>query len=271
MTDKSIFDFTTYKAYLEHRVGGYRERKGQRSLVAKALGCQPTFVTQVLNGDFHFSMEQTEKLNRFFEHSEEEADYLFLLVQKDRAGTRELTQYFGRKIEKIRSDRRILTKRLGKEKLLTEDQQAIYYSSWHYAAIHVAVDIPELKTREKIAEFFRLPLGKVTEILEYLVTSGLVVKEGSKYSIGGARLRLGKESPNIARHYTNWRLQSIDSLDRGDDVNLHYSGVLSMSRAAREKINSAIFDTLKQHLAISDDSNSEELVCYNVDFFSLRR
>ena len=271
MTEKTIFDFETYKSYLLSKVGSYRQRKGQRSLLAKAIGCQPTFVTQVLNGDFHFSLEQAEKLNRFLDHTEEECDFFFLLIQQDRAGTKGLESYFTKKIERIRSDRRVLTRRLGKESVLSVEHQNVYYSSWHYAAIHIAVALPELNTREKIAQFFRIPTKKISEVLEFLVSVGLVTKEGTQYAIGKSNIRLGNESPNIIRHHSNWRLQAIESLDRETELDLHYSGILCLNSEDRDKVKNRIFEALKDHLAISDKSAAEEICCYNIDFFSLRK
>ena len=61
--DKNVFEFKSYKAYLEFRVGGYRERRGLKTRVATAMGCQPTFVTQILNGTVHMSLEQAHRLN----------------------------------------------------------------------------------------------------------------------------------------------------------------------------------------------------------------
>ena len=269
--DKTIFEFTHYKPYLRLRIGDYRQRRGQRTALAKALGCQPTFVTQVLNGDVHFSLEQADRLNRFLGHSDEEGDFFILLVQHERAGTKELEKYFDKKIQAQRSQRRVLTNRLGKETLLSREQQTVYYSSWHYGALHIAVAIPGLTTRDRLAEYFRLPLKKVTDVLEYLCSVGLVTTDGQHYAIGAAQIRLGNDSPNILRHHANWRVQAIESFDHETETDLHYSGVLCLSSSDKDKIKGRILDALKEQLAISDASKEEELVCYNIDLFSLKR
>lgn len=267
--DNIVFEFSSYKPYLERRLGGYRQRRGQRSQVAKALSCQPTFVTQVLNGNAHFSLEQAERLNRYLGHSEDESEFFFLLIQHDRAGTKELRDYFLKKIEAVRASRQVLVNRLGKSQTLSLEQQSVYYSSWHYAALHIAVAIPGLQTREALADYFKLPLKKVTETLQYLSSTGLVRLEDGRYIIGATKIRLGNNSPSIIRHHGNWRVQALESLDREEPTDLHYSGVLCLTLKDKEKIKSMILDALKEHLKISDAAREEELVCYNIDLFSL--
>lgn len=271
MTNISIFDFSTYKAYLRARIGDSGQRKGQRSKLASALGCQPTFVTQVLNKDQHFSLEHLEKVSRFLGHSEDEEEFLYLLAERERAGTKELRVRFENKIRRMQESRQVLTKRLGAETVLSPDKQHVYYSSWHYSALHIAVAVPALRTREALSQYFSLPIKKVTEVLEYLSSAGLVVQERGEYRIGPTKIRLGKDSPNILRHHGNWRIQALESLDREGEADLHYSGVLCLSKKDQAKIKSKIFEALQEHLAISDASAEEEICCYNIDLFSLTR
>ena len=63
----------------------------------------------------------------------------------------------------------------------------------------------------------------------------------------------------------------MESLDRETGSDLHYSGVLCLSKKDQEKIKSKIFEMLQEHLAISDASAEEEICCYNIDLFSLAR
>jgi uncharacterized protein (TIGR02147 family) len=269
--DVTVFEFTQYKDYLVERLGGIGKRKGLRLAIARALQCQPTFVSQVLNGHAHFSLEQAEKISRFFGHSEDEQEYFFLLIQKERSGTAELKRYHAQKIAQLLGKRQILTHRLGKDAVLSRDEQSIYYSSWHYAAIHIAVTIPALRSREALADFFRVPQGKVGEILDYLTSTRLIVRAADGYNIGLAKIRLGNDSHNILRHHSNWRTQVLDALDREGPADLHYSAVISLSKADATRIKDAILDQLKKNLKITDASAEEELFCYCVDFFNLKR
>lgn len=269
--NKNIFEFNHYKPYLEARVGTFRERSGLKSKMAEAMGCQPTFVTQILKETTHLSLEQAHRLDAFFEHSGEESDFFLLLVQKDRAGTVELRKYFDGKLKEILSKRQLLVHRLGREQTLSQQDQGVYYSSWHYAALHIAVAVPELQSRDALASYFRLQIKRVTQVLDKLTEMGLVVYKNGKYSIGSARVRLGNDSHNIIKHHTNWRNQAIDSLDREEEGDLHYSGVLCLAKKDAQKIKDLIFEALQKHLEISDASAEEEIYSYCIDFFNLRK
>jgi uncharacterized protein (TIGR02147 family) len=225
-----------------------------------------------LNGKAHFSLEQAEKVSRFLGHTEDEREYFFVLSQRERAGTQDLERYFAEKIGQLLAKRQILIHRLGKEQTLSPENQSIYYSSWHYAAVHIATTIPSLRTRESISEFFNLPMKKTSDVVDYLVTTGLVIQSGSgSYEPGTSRVRLGNDSHNILKHHTNWRNQAIDSFDRETPFDLHYSGVLSISAEDKVKLKDMILDALKTQLAVADASKEEELYSYCIDFFSLKR
>lgn len=267
-----VFNFADYKNYLTEKLGGVKRRKGLRLALAKTLGCQPTYVSQVLNCKAHFSLEQAEKISRFLGHSEDEREYLFLLIQKERAGTVELQEYYAAKTGQLLAQRQILTNRLGKDIELSKEQQSVYYSSWRYAAVHIAVTIPSLQNVQALADFFKINQKNVTEVLDYLIASGIILKnKAGGYKVSQVKVRLGRNSHNIRTHHANWRQQAIESLDRETSADLHYSAVLSLSAAARLKVKNMILDALETQLAITDVSNEEELFAYNIDFFSMHK
>lgn len=267
-----IFDFTEYKAYLEHKVGSKIQRRGLKSELAKALNCQPTYISQVLHGNAHFSLEQADLLNSFFAHSKEEANFFLLLVQKDRAGTASLRHYFDEQLQEILRKRMVLTERLGKRSELKNEDQTYYYSSWHYAAIHIALTIQELQTVKALSEYFKLPIKKVNLVLDFLVRTGLAqTSDGFSFRVGASLIRLGNDSPNIFRHHSNWRQLATESLDREEIGDLHYSSVVSLSRKDALKIKDRILDWLKKDLEIIKESKEEELYSYCIDFFHLKK
>lgn len=269
--DKSLFEFTDYKAYLRARTGAGSARKGIKSALAKALNVQPTYISQILHGHAHLSLEQAEALNGFFGHSKEEGDFFYLLLLKDRAGTKTLAHHFQEQLDAILKRRLIVVQRLGERKTLAGEQQSIYYSSWLYAAVHMAVTIPELQTREAIAEHLRVSIRKVSEALEFLINAGLITQEGDRFTTSSLQLRLGNDSHNILKHHANWRTQAIESLDREDLADLHYSGVVTLSRSDMTKIKNLLLDAIKDAQKVIQHSKEEEICALNVDLFSLRR
>lgn len=267
----SVFDNDSYKDYLNAKTGGKSQRKGIKTAMARAARCQPTYISQVLHGKADLSLEQAAMLSQFFEHTQEETNFFILLVLKERAGNSTLRQHFERQLEELRARRMILSQRLGTQEVLTEEQKARYYSSWTYAAIHIALTVPGLRTPPALAAYFRISEKKVAETLHFLAEAGLALKTEAGFTVGKSQVRLGNDSHHIIKHHTNWRTQAIEALEREEMLDLHYSGVASIARADVKKLKDRILEMLKEQLEIVKSSKEEEVYCYTIDFFSLRR
>jgi len=265
-----IFSYQDYKIYLTELISARPQGgRGMRTGMAHAMNCQTAYISQVLNGLAHFSLEQGERLNRFLGHTDEESHYFLLLVQYVRAGTRQLKSYFFRQMGQVRKDRLVLKTRLEVKESLSERDQVTYYSAWYYSVVHVMLSIAEFQDKEAICAYLGLPLQQVSNILDFLVSVGLAEHEGGKYSIGQNRIHLGNDSPLVSKHHTNWRIRAIDSLDRHVDENLHYSSVVTLSREDVDRIKSVLVGQIQDVKSIVKESEEEEVYSYCLDFFQV--
>jgi uncharacterized protein (TIGR02147 family) len=271
VANKNLYDFHDYRSYIAAVVGPQNTRKGIRGAIAKVLQCQSTYVSQVLYGRANFSLEQGELLSEFLGHTQDERHYFLLLLQKERAGTKRLEKYFVEQIDDIHRKRMVLTDRLGSKNQLSKENQSIYYSSWQYSAIHVALTVPGLNRAQVLSEFFRIPLKRVSELLTFLCESGLAVRRGEQFDPGTVQMRIGNSSHNIVKHHTNWRNQAVDSLERETISDLHYSGVVSLSQADVFLIKDRLLDFIRDSLKTVRDSKEEELYVLCLDWFSMRK
>ena len=239
--------------------------------MAKALACQPGHISHVLNEDAHFSLEQGEALSQFLAHGNEERHYFLLLLQRQRASTHALEKYFADQIKEIKRNRLVLTERLGKEHRLSESDRAKYYSSWTYAAIHIGLSIPALQDKKALSDFFQINPRKVAEIIEFLLSAGLILeKPGGGYGFGPTQVRIGNDSHHIIKHHTNWRNRAIESLDREELEDLHYSGVFTLSQSDALKVKDRLLEEIKACQKVIRESPEEKIIGFNVDFFNLR-
>lgn len=270
-TEKQLFDFVDYKSYLSAKLGAKSARRGLKSALAKALFCQPAYISQVLNDHAHFSLEQAYDLNEFLGHTKEESHFFILLLQRDRAGKKNLKSYYSEQIQEVLNRRMSLTKRLGTQNTLSEEDKNTYYSSWHYLAIHIALSVPYLQTKEALVQYFQLPLKKVLTILEFLVSVGLAQQVGDKFTTDNSLIRIGSESSHIQKHHSNWRNQAVDSLDREDLYDLHYSAVFSLSQSDIRKLKDKMLENIKEYVSVIRESKEEEVYSLCLDFFSLSK
>lgn len=267
---KTVFEYRDYKKYLadwiESRPG---QGRGERSRIAQALNCHLAYVSQVLGGGAQFSPEQAEMLNRHLGHDSEETDFFMLLVSLGRAGTKALEAYYSKLIQQTLERRAVLKNRLNYQKTLSKEDQATYYSAWYYAAIHLLLGVPELQTKKALSEYLGLSLQRVSQVLDFLVGVGLAQEEGNRYRIGATSIHLGNDSPLISKHHSNWRMQALQSLERERPEELHYSSVVTMSRADLEKIRSILVGAIEQVRGVVRESKEEALFCYSLDLFEV--
>lgn len=270
MTKNELYEFDDYKPYIAQRART-SPQKGFKTQFAEAAGIQSTYLSQVLHGKADLSLEQAQAASDFLGHTEQESHYFLLLVQKGRAGTQTLRKYFQKQIEQIQKDRLQVSKRLAQETTLGPAEQAVYYSSWLYGAVHMAVGVDGLRTRDEIAHALRSTPEKVEEVLDFLLEKGLILKENGQLISGPARIFLGKSSQNIQRHHTNWRMQAIDSLDRETERDLHYSAIITLSKKDVLVIKDKLLEMIKENLKVIQASAEEELYVFNLDLFDLRK
>lgn len=266
MADVSVFDYADYKVYLNAFIRA-RDERGYKSRIAKALKCDLGYVSRVLNGSAHFSLEQADDLNTFFSHAPLESQFFLLLVSRERAGTASLRAHFKNEIERALEKRLTIQNRILPTRTLTEADQARYYSSWLYSAIHLMLAIPAFQTASAIQNELKLSSKKVHEILAFLVHLGVAKQEKNHFVITSSGIHLGKDSPFIAQHHTNWRNRAVDSLESENPLATHYSSVISIGKEDLPKVNEILIGAIETIRKVVRTSGNETVWCYALDWF----
>jgi uncharacterized protein (TIGR02147 family) len=266
-----LFDYRTCHGYLMATLGGRSMRRGVKAALALAAGCQATYLSQVLKGKAQLSLEQAERVSRYLRHDKSESHFFMLLVLKARAGTRELEEFFSQQIEDLIVQRLDVVKRLGANNTLTDEQKAVYYSSWHFLAIHIALTIPELRTRDALVSHFHLSTEKVDEVLQFLLRIGMIEQNKLSYETKVPVIRLGKDSPHLVQHHNHWRQQAIESLERQGPRDLHYSAVVTLSKEDVMRLKDKLLEEIKANVQTIRESPEEEVYVYNIDFFGMKK
>ena len=269
-TSKTIFDFRDYKTYLLfYETDVTRGMKAFRSKLSTAIGCQAAYVSQILNGDSHFSLEQAVLMNPFLAHDRKEAHFFILLVQYARSGNSKLRSYFIDQIEEVEKERTVLKSRVGVKNSLTEEDKAIYYSQWYFAAIHVLVTISNYQNIEQISQRLSIDKTQVKKALDFLERAQLISKDAERFSIGKARIHLGQDSTFIGLHHSNWRLKSLEYARQEKPENLHYSSVITISESDRVILRNMIIDCIDDFKKVVRDSKEQDVFAFSADFFRL--
>lgn len=267
-----IFDFTDYKGFLKAKEESLASfQRGFRSRMAEVLACQNAYISQILNTHANLSLEQALKLTNFLQLNEVESRYFVLLVEYARAGTVELQAFFRKDIEAVRESYLNIKERVPNAKRLSLEQQSIYYSSWLYPTIHMLITIPNYRTISKIESVLKIDAHICSEIILFLITSGLVVESKGLLMPGPTQIHLSKDSPNIRQHHMNWRFAAIQSLVGKTENDVHYSTVSSLSIEDAEKLKFKFVQVIQDYVQSIGPSKEETLYNFNLDFYSLIR
>jgi uncharacterized protein (TIGR02147 family) len=268
---KRAYDFTDYREYLTTILPVSGPQRGARNRLAEALNCQKGFVSQVLSGRSHFSLEHGMKISKFLQLDPNEEEYFLLLLHKSRAGSKELEKFYDGKLSEIQDRLKQIKERIRSDSHLSESEQLIYYSSWAYTAVHMCLMIPELGTTKAISKFLGLSIEATAKVLDFLLQAGFAIQDADRFKAGPVRIHLPNNSPLVGKHHTNWRMSAIDSLDaeKGDD--LHYSLVMSISDTAARKVLSVLLQAVQDIEPIVKEARDETVYTLNLDLFSLKK
>ncbi len=265
----SVFEFDAYKAFIKAWIASRPGHgRGEKSKIAAAVRCHSAYISQVLEHSAQLSLEQASDLAEYMGLGAQEARFFLLLIQRDRAGTKALRKHFEAPIQEILKARTLLRNRLGASQTLKESDQATYYSSWLYAAAHMAISLPLFQTREALAKRLGIPQSRAAEVLAFLAHVGLAIEEGGRFRPGTASIYLPENSPLVSKHHGNWRLQALRSMDDPHMHDIHYSSVATLNQKDLPKVRAVLVKAIEEIRAVIKASTEEDIVfCYDLDAF----
>ncbi len=269
MTYMAIWEFTNYRDYIQSQLGFEGQRTGRRKELALAIQVHTTYVSQVLHGKADFSLEQGEAINHFFQHTEDEGDYLLLLISKDRAGSTALRKRYEHKIQKMREERQTISKRLKADHKISDKDREKFYSSAYYGATHVLCSLPGYQNLKDLSQALNLPLNQTSQIVDFLVSIGLLELQQHKIVPGHHHIHLGNDSELILKHHSNWRMHALSKLQFLKKDDLHYSSAISISEQGAFRVKELLLEVLKKTVQEVQSHPPEEAYVLNFDFYKM--
>lgn len=268
---KSIFDHESHYSYLRERFKSQTSARGIKGRFADHVRIQPAFLSQVLAEKYPLSLEQADLANSFLEHSIEESEFFLMMVSRDRAGTVSLKKHFSKQLVQARKRHLEVIERLGRKSDISEETKAIYYSSWLYAAVHVATTVPNLRKLGALREYLNVGHEALLKIVQFLENHNLITRLGDEYIPTQNWIRLDRQSPHITKLHSNWRLKAVQSIESQKEDDLHFSGVYSLDATTAMAIREDFLETISRHVKKIEKAPEEDLFVIGVDFFGLRQ
>ncbi|CAN5599323.1 hypothetical protein BH10BDE1_BH10BDE1_20370 [soil metagenome] len=265
----SIFETDDYKAFIRgwvaDRASGGR---GQYRQMAAAIGVSTTLVSQVVNGEKHFSMENSVDLAEFMALGERESEHFLLLVEFGRAGSHRYQERLKKRIAKAKQSAQTLSERLEKDRALTDHESATYYSNWSYTAITHLIACDPMLSLDALAERLHLPRAVIAKTFSFLIDTRLVVpRAGGGHEVGPKLTHIGADSPLVIKHHQNWRLKGMNQMVFKGDTDLFYTAPMSLSRETAAQIRAELPSFIEKIIKWVGPSPSETVRCLNIDWF----
>jgi uncharacterized protein (TIGR02147 family) len=266
---RSVFEFDSYKKILADSLTGVG-RRGQLSRAAEALKCQVSFVSRVIKTEANLTTDQGFMLAMYLRLNPGEREYFQTLIEWERAGEPLYRAHLQKRLETLKRGQESLQKRTRKKDFPFAEQQAVYFSSWYWAALHFLVAIPEMQTVKSLAARLGLNESMVLDGLRRLKSYGLVSETANgHWEYASGQFHLPKDSPFVIQHHQNWRNRAV--LDSQNPLNdsLHYTTVLTLSKSDAAQIKTLLLDFISATVQISAPSEPEDAMVLNCDFFSV--
>lgn len=267
MKESGIFGYSTYKSVMK----AYLRKAGQRgalSRAAEALQCQRSFLSRIMNSEMQLTPDLAYKLCMHWRLSLAEREYFQTLVEIERAGDPSYRTYLREKIKAMKEAHESLTDR-SKRPPPTGSHDTLYFSGWHWTAIHFLTSIREFQSSDTIAARLHLPKAFVIDCLEQLKSWGFVDKIGNNWEYKGGEYHLPKDSPLVILHHQNWRQKAVMDSQAMHADSIHFSSVHTVSRANLPILRERLLKFISETNDLLKSSPEEDCVVLLCDLFKL--
>ncbi len=269
----SVFKYKNYKGFLKHYISQLPKKgRGEINKIATYLSVSSTLISQILAGEKDFSIEQAKGITEYLGLSDIDADYFILLVQRDRAGTVSLKNYYEQKISSVREKALKVADRISVTRTLTDLERSVFYSSFMYASVWLYTSTSEKgRSIDEVMNHFSLSRNKALEIIKFLHESQLCTESNGYYKMGTQSTHVEKGSPYLLHHYRNWRIKAIEQSENLRDEELMYSAAVSLSRKDFDHLREEMVQFIKEFLGKTHESPAEDIAFLNLDFMWIRK
>jgi uncharacterized protein (TIGR02147 family) len=263
----SVYEFKDYKDFIRSKISERGKERGYKTQLATAAGCQRSFLSLALSSHVHLTPDHAAGLSLFWRLSEDERDYFLELVNFARAGSMNLRKILKQKLDSMKRSHEDLATRFKKEAPIVEQEQVLYYSSWHWSAIHILLSVPGFESVDKIARRLSLSSQVVELSLQALEKMNLVARAETHWRATKHDIHLPRNSPLTSSNHMNWRHRAVLSSQSHNEKSLHYTAVHSLSHADYQRVTELLFSLLDRSRSLIGPSKEETIACMNIDWF----
>lgn len=266
----NIFEYKDYREFLTHLTSNRSARGQTKAELARSMGCQAAYLSQVLGSKADLTEDHGVKMCQALNFSDTETEYFLLILRLSRAGTKTLSEYLEQKRLALKKQYSEVDSRITAVKKSPNDQIQLYYcSSWIPSVVHAATSCPHYQTAQAIAERLALSKQIVEKHLETLEKYQLIKFSEGKWIHSGNSIHFPKNSLMDATFQLNQRLLGLNSINRRQPEDVHYSMVFPANKETASKFRELFLNTIEKIHKDAASADSEDVYAISMDFFKV--
>ncbi len=266
-----IFQYSDYVQGLKAFFQLNDHQIGIKTQFADQCGCKLSYISQVLKGDAHFTMDHAYGAANFMRLNDDEQDYFLTLVQHARAASGQFRVHLEKRLTQLKSSHFTIEKNIGAKNVLTKEEYEVYASDWLLQAIHVFLTIPKFQSVQILKERLNISSNQLQHMLEKLERLNLVrfEKKTGRW-IALSRDMHAKLSPSISsQRHLQWKMRAINDMQLGGPSAVHYSSTFSLSSKDFDLIKSLLISFIAESRATALKSEEELASHLDISFFEI--
>ena len=237
------------------------------ALLAEKIRVQPSYLTNVIKERAHFSADQIHAIAFELGLSDDETQYLDLLMQWERAEFKSRKKSLHEQVQELRhkhihADQQLLAP----ETALSDADKERYYLDPNIELIHLYLGVKGVPSEiGEIAQAWGLRSEYVVNIIAFLEKRGLIERVKKTWKVKPVHQMLSHESPLCKPQQILKRLRALDVLQRMQPERVYsFNGTLTMSEETRMQVQARFIEFLKECEELVLASPSEGI--YNLQF-----
>ncbi len=272
MQNSDVFWASNSLEVLESKINEEGNYRGYRSELAKAAGCQPAYLSQVLAGKVSLTADQASGLSEFWGMDEFQADAFLTLVELDRAASERLKRKLKARLKRLQKNSTSKSEKhtTGFSLSMSDSQALSYYSSWTPSAVHMLLNFKGGLPFSEILQRLSVDADVLKSVLLDLMKANLVEKQGEKYLSKAKFAHVKDEHTFAALHHTNWREKAKSYYSHGlIRDNFHYTSVCSLDKKAFQQVRKVLEEAKQRAEETIKNAPENTIGCLNLDWFEI--
>ena len=216
-----------------------KEQKISFKALAQSARIHTSYFSRVMGLGADFSSSQLFLVAKDLGLSEWELEYFLLLGEVSAAASSEHKAFLMEKVKSIQKEKQKIARELKQIKGLQESHIREYYKEAVTAKVHMYLTIDKFRKNPLlIAQKIMIPEYKLNLELKKLEELGLIKNHAGKLDMISYNIHLDETDPVSAANHINWRLESINNIQRRTPrpSDYHLSAVFSTDEETKIKI-----------------------------------